>query len=113
MTLLVVRPRDPGLGMGHYLWYFLTSAYGEAQIKGAARGTSVPLLTARSMARILVPMPSARELDLFAQLVEASEAAYASTIHAARLRREGVARCADQGSYREGRGDTMRNPPCP
>lgn len=90
VTLLVVRPRDPGLGMGHYLWYFLTSAFGEAQIKGAARGTSVPLLTAGSMARILVPVPSARELDLFAQLVEASEAAYASTIHAARLRREGL-----------------------
>lgn len=88
VTLLVVRPHDPGSGMGHYLWYFLTSAYGEAQIKRAARGTSVPLLTAGSMAEIKVPMPSARELDLFARLVEASEQAYASAIHTARLRRE-------------------------
>jgi len=87
VTLLVVRPHDPGLGVGHYLWYFLTSAYGEAQIRRAARGTSVPLLTARSMAEIMVPMPSTRELELFAQLVEASEEAYASAVHAARLRR--------------------------
>ena len=90
VTLLVVRPHDPGLGMGHYLWYFLTSAYGEAQIKRAARGTSVPLLTAGSMAEIMVPIPSTRELDLFAQLVEASEAAYASAIDTARLRREAL-----------------------
>ena len=90
VTLLVVRPHDPGLGMGHYLWYFLTSAYGEAQIKRAARGTSVPLLTAGSMAEIMVPMPSTRDLDLFARLVEASEAAYASAIDAARSRREAL-----------------------
>lgn len=90
VTLLVVRPHDPGLGMGHYLWYFLTSAYGEAQIQRAARGTSVPLLTAGSMAEIMVPMPSTREVDLFARLVEASEAAYASAIDAARSRREAL-----------------------
>lgn len=90
VTLLVVRPHDRGLGMGHYLWYFLTSAYGEAQIKRKARGTSVPLLTAKSMAEIMVPIPSTRELDLFAQLVEASEAAYISTIQAAWLRREAL-----------------------
>lgn len=90
VTLLVVRPHDPGLGMGHYLWYFLNSAHGEAQIKRATRGTSVPLLTAGSMAEIMVPIPSIRKLDLFARLVEASEEAYASAVYAARLRREGL-----------------------
>lgn len=88
VTLLVVRPHDPGLGMGHYLWCFLTSAFGEVQIRRAARGATVPVLTAGSMAEVMVPVPSTRELDLFAQLVEASEEAYASAIHAARLRRE-------------------------
>ncbi len=90
VTLLVVRPHDPGLGMGHYLWYYLTSAYGQAQIRRAARGTSVPLLTAGSMAKVMVPTPSTRELDIFARVVEASEEAYASAIHAARLRREAL-----------------------
>ena len=33
-------------------------------------------------------MPSTRELDMVARLVEASEAAYKSTVEAARLRRE-------------------------
>ena len=32
VTLLVVRPRRPEIGMGHWLWYFLTSAHGRAQL---------------------------------------------------------------------------------
>ena len=35
-------------------------------------------------------MPSPRELDAVARLVEASEAAYASAVEAARLRREAL-----------------------
>ena len=33
VTLLVVRTHRPEFGMGHYLWYFLTSAQGQAQLQ--------------------------------------------------------------------------------
>ena len=45
-------------------------------------------LSAKSLGEIEVPVPSARELDVVARLVEASEAAYAESVKAARLRRE-------------------------
>ena len=33
VTLLVVRTHSPEFGMGHYLWYFLTSSQGQAQLQ--------------------------------------------------------------------------------
>ena len=47
-------------------------------------------LSARNLGEIEVPVPSPRELDLVARLVEASEAAYNSAVEAARLRREAL-----------------------
>ena len=44
--------------------------------------------TAKSLGGIEVPVPSARELDAVARLVEASEAAFAGAVETARLRRE-------------------------
>ena len=89
VTLLVVRPREPGTGMGHWLWYFLTSAYGRAQIeKRLTVSSTVTSLSARSLGEVEVPVPSQRELDMVARLVEASESAYNSAVEAARLRRE-------------------------
>ena len=32
ITLLVMRPKRPESGMGHWLWYFLTSAHGQAEL---------------------------------------------------------------------------------
>lgn len=90
VTLLVARPHDPGSGMGHFLWYYLTSAFGTAQMQRQTLGSALPLLTARNLAQVKVPLPSPRELDLFANLIEASEEAYASAIEAARLRREAL-----------------------
>ncbi len=89
ITLLVVRPREPERGIGHWLWYFLTSAHGRVQV---ARHTTVSAtlksLSARSLGTIKVPVPSADELEAVARLVEASEAAYMSAIEAAQLRRQ-------------------------
>ena len=48
---------------------------------------TVTLLSARNLGEIEVPVPSPRELDLVARLVEASEAAYNSAVESARLRR--------------------------
>lgn len=89
VTLLVVRPKQPELGMGHWLWYFLTSSYGRAQIqKRLTVSSTVTSLSAGSLGEIDVPVPSARELNHIARLVEASESAYNATVEAARLRRE-------------------------
>ena len=89
VTLLVVRPRQPESGMGHWLWYFLTSAQGRAQL--ARRMTSsatIMSLSARSLSEVEVPVPSPRQLDMIVRLVEASETAYAATVEAMRLRRQ-------------------------
>ena len=90
-TLLVVRTKHPESGMSNWLWYFLTSAHGRAQLaKRLTVSATVTLLFARNSGEIEVPVPSPRKLDLVARLVEASEAAYNSAVEAARLRREAL-----------------------
>ena len=77
--------------MGHWLWYCLTSSYGRAQLARRVTVTaSLRSLSARSLGEIDVPVPTARELDAVARLVEASESAYAEAVEAARLRREAL-----------------------
>ena len=89
VTLLVARAKEPESGMGHWLWYFLSSAHGRAQLaKRLTVSAIVTSLSARSLSEVEAPVPSPRELDIVARLVEASEAAYSSAVEAARLRRE-------------------------
>ena len=46
-TLLAVRPLQPELGIGHFLWYFFTSAYGRAQISARlTTGATIASLSA-------------------------------------------------------------------
>ncbi|MYB45867.1 MAG: hypothetical protein F4X74_13130 [Acidimicrobiia bacterium] len=88
-TLLVARSPHPETGMGHWLWYFLTSSHGKAQLaRRLTTGTAITFLSAANLGEVDVPVPSARELDALARIVEASEAAHAATMHAARLRRD-------------------------
>ena len=51
---------------------------------------TVTTLSARSLGEVEIPMPTSRELDMVARLVEASEEAYSSAVEAARLRREAL-----------------------
>ena len=89
VTLLVVRAKQPESGIGHWLWYCLTSSNGRAQLaKRMTVSATLKSLSARNLGEVQVPMPSPRDLDTVARLVEASEAAYASAVEAARLRRE-------------------------
>ena len=89
ITLLVVRPKEPESGMGHWLWYFLTSAHGRAQLaRRTTASATLKSLSAGSLSEVEVPVPSAQELNAVASVVEASEAAYAQAVEAARLRRE-------------------------
>ena len=91
VTLLVVRAREPESGIGHYLWYFLTSVYGRSQlVKRLTVNATITTLTSSALAEVEVPPPSPRQLDLVVRLVEESEAAYASAVKAAKLRRETI-----------------------
>lgn len=89
VTLLVVRPQQAQSGMGHYLWYFLNSTQGRSRLaRRMTTTTTLKSLTAKNLAQVEIPVPSQGQLDALAKLVEASEAAYASEIEAAQLRRE-------------------------
>lgn len=91
VTLLVVRAKQPESGMGHWLWYCLTSSLGRTQIaKRMTASATLKSLSAKNLGEVQVPVPSPRDLDAVARLVEASEEAYESTIEAARLRREAL-----------------------
>ncbi|MCY4475765.1 MAG: hypothetical protein OXC83_10085 [Chloroflexi bacterium] len=88
VTMLVVRPIDPASGMGHWLWYYLTSDFGRTQIaRRISSSATLKSLSAKSMAEIEVPVPTMRELNRIARLVEASEATYHSAVEAANIRR--------------------------
>lgn len=88
-TLLVIRPRDPGSGMGHYLWYYLTSSFGQVQMaRRTTAGVTLTSLSARNLGEVLVPVPDDRTLDRLADLIEVSEAVYESAAEAATQRRE-------------------------
>ena len=87
-TLLVVRPGDPGSGMGHYLWYFLTSSYGRVALEQRVMtNVTIRSLSARDLGEIRLPTPTRRELDIVASLVEASEEAFSMAMEVASLRR--------------------------
>ena len=59
VTLLVVRPKEPESGMGHYLWYFLTSAFGRSQIgKRMTTSATLTALSAKNLAEVEIPVPS-------------------------------------------------------
>ena len=91
ITMLVVRPREPGQGMGHWIWFYLTSGQGRDQLERRMTiNSTTTSLSARSVAEIEIPVPSRRELDGIARLVEASEDAYTEAMNAARIRREMV-----------------------
>ena len=89
ITILVVRPDEPGLGFGPWIWYYLTSTHGREQLaRRLTFNATTTSLSARSVAEIEIPVPSQRELDGIARLVEASEDAYTEAMNAARIRRE-------------------------
>ena len=91
VTLLVVRPREPGSGMGAYLWYFLTSTWGQAQLKRRLTvSSSLTSLSATNLGDVELPIPAQRDLDRITTLVEASEEAYEWAVEAARLRRNAI-----------------------
>ena len=91
VTLMVIRPRDPATGIGHWLFYYLASAHGRRQVaRRKLTSSSIRFLSAKDIGEMEVPIPSRGELDAIVQLVEQSEAAHTAAIEAARLRREAI-----------------------
>ena len=89
VTLLVVQPSEPRAERAAYIWYFLTSAQGQAQLKSLlAVSRNLHSLSARNLGRVELPVPEGGKLAGLARLAEASEEAHAASMTAARLRRE-------------------------
>ena len=87
-TLLVVRTPDPGNGLAHFLWYFLTSKRGRAEIASRFTATSLPTLSARALGDVPVVVPAPDELHRLADLIEATEASRAAALEAVRVRHD-------------------------
>ncbi|MEZ4554193.1 MAG: hypothetical protein R3B59_09835 [Dehalococcoidia bacterium] len=88
-TLLVVRPSEPGSGIGQYLWYYLTSTRGRGALEAGVRiGASIPSLSASAVAELEIPLPPPAELRSLARMIEASEETYQASVRAVELRRE-------------------------
>jgi len=87
-TLLVVRVPDPGAGLAHFLWYYLTSTRARAEVASRLTATSLPTLSAKALGDVPFVVPPAAELRRLVGLIEASEAAYDAALDAARIRHE-------------------------
>ena len=84
-TLLVVRPHD--FTLPPFLWWYLTSTTGRAQVKARMTGSTVLLLTTAQLGDLEIPVPDLATQDRIAELVQASERAYRAAVEAAELRR--------------------------
>ena len=87
-TLLVVRTPDPGSGLAHFLWYYLTSTRGRAEVAARITATSLPTLSARALGDVPMPLPPGHDLHRLANLVEAAEISRAADLEAMRLRHD-------------------------
>ena len=100
VTLLVVRPKEPESGMGHWLWYFLTSAQGRAQIASRMTVTAtLKSLSAGSLGEIEAPIPSPRD---WTRRPGSSKLRRRHIIRPWRRRGCGGRRCATRSSTRSG-----------
>lgn len=89
-TLLVLRSPNPGSGLPHYLWYYLTSTRGRAELATRLTATSLPTLSAKALGGVSLSVPPAAELRRLVDLIEAAEASRAAALEAARIRHDVV-----------------------
>lgn len=104
-TVLVVRAKDPGSGLAHWLRLYLGSGVGRAGIRRRmTTGVATPLLTAAALGELETPVPPPRRLRTIPALVESLEAAREAEVRAS-LGREALvdALVADLGGP-DGRG---------
>ena len=89
VTLLVVRTPDPGTGLAHYLWYYLSSGRGRAEIASRLTATPLPTLSVTDARRGAgAGARRSAELSRLADLIEATEVSRNATIEAGRVRHD-------------------------
>lgn len=82
-TVLVVRAKDPGSGLAHWLRLYLGSGIGRAAIRRRmTTGVATPLLTAAGLGELETPVPPPRRLRTIPALVESLEAAREAEVRA-------------------------------
>ena len=89
-TLLVLRTHDPGTGLAHFLWYYLTSSLGRSAVAARYTATTLPTLSARALGGLPVVVPSPAELSRLADLVDAASAFHEAALEAVRARHDVV-----------------------
>lgn len=87
-TLLVVRTPDPGTGLAHFLWYYLTSSRGRSEVAARYTATTLPTLSARALGGVPVVVPPPGELPRIADLVEAATASREAALDAVHARHD-------------------------
>ena len=88
VTLLVVRTPDPGSGLAHFLWYYLSSGRGRAAIASRLTATSLPTLSAKALGEVPVPLRASGELWRMPDLVHAAEWSRETALEAVHLRHD-------------------------
>lgn len=89
-TLLVIRTLDPASGLALFLWSYLTSARGRAEVASRLTATSLPALSVRALGDVPVGVPPLADLRRLAELINAAEESYRASVEAAHLRRIAV-----------------------
>ena len=89
-TLLVVRAPDPGSGLAHFVWYYLSSTIGRARVAARLTATALPTLSVRAIEEVPVPVPPRDELHRIADLIGAAEESRAASLEAVRVRHDVV-----------------------
>ncbi len=81
-------PAAGNAGRAHYLWYYLASTQGRAEVAGRLTATSLPTLSAKALGDVPVTVPPAADLRRLVELIEASEASRDAALEAARIRHD-------------------------
>ena len=83
-----MRTPDPGSGLAHFLWYYLSSGRGRAAITSRLTATSLPTLSAKALGEVPVPLRASRELWRMPDLVYAAEWSRETALEAVHLRHD-------------------------
>jgi len=86
----VLRTPDPGTGLAHFRWYYLSSGRSRAEVASRLTATALPTLSAKALGEVPVPLSAPAELRRLAGLIEAREASRDAALEAVQARQDVV-----------------------